>query len=117
MSKFYTYRQNNSGGRFIGPALYVIVEANSRNVANAIAEDNGLYFNGCETGEDCSCCGDRWRSDWVDPKDKPEIYGESVEEALKKDRLFREEFQDKPTAMVIYLNGTILKYDRHGDLM
>ncbi len=54
---FYTYNQNNSGGRFTKPSKYFIVEANSANVANAIAEDNGLYFNGCETGGDCPCCG------------------------------------------------------------
>ena len=117
MAKFYAYRQNNSGGRFIGPALWVIVEANSSNVAMAIAEDNDVYFNGCETGQDCSCCGDRWSS-WADVDDRPEIYGKSVEEALKSDPYpCREEFQDKPIAIVIYLNGTILKYDRHGNLM
>jgi len=117
MSKFYTYRQNNSGGYFVGPALYVIVEANSSNVAMAIAEDHGVYFNGCETGQDCNCCGDRWSS-WADEYDQPKIYGEKVEEALKSDPYpNREEFQDKPTAIVIYLNGTILKYDCSGNLM
>ena len=114
---FYTYRQNNSGGRFIGPALYVIVEANSSNVAMAIAEEIGVYFNGCETGEDCSCCGDRWSS-WEDDKtDIPKIYGKKVEEALKNDPFSWDEFKDKPTAIVIYLNGDIVKYKHNGDLM
>lgn len=42
---FYTYRQNNSGGYYIGPS-YVIVEADSSSEADFIAEQNGIYFNG-----------------------------------------------------------------------
>lgn len=116
MTKFYTYRQNNSGGRFIGPALYVIVEANSSNVAMAIAEDHGVYFDGCQTGQDCSCCGDRWSS-WADEHDRPEIYGKGVEEALQSDPFIRFELEDKPTAIVVYLNGDIKKYSHDGNLM
>jgi hypothetical protein len=58
---FYTYRENNSGGEFYGPALYVIIEADSPEEANerAVAEA-GLYFNGVADGIDCPCCGDRW---------------------------------------------------------
>ena len=41
---FYTYNQNNSGGSFTGPAKNVIIEASSADVANAIAEDRGLYL-------------------------------------------------------------------------
>lgn len=78
--KFYTYSQNNSGGTFCNPAKYVIVEAPSAHVANAIAEDNGLYFNGCQTGQDCPCCGDRWYKAWEDDAtDEPEIYGKAAE--------------------------------------
>jgi hypothetical protein len=61
--KFYRFRQNNSGGHFhendkVGEL--VIVEAISHTEANEIAEDNGIYFDGCDSGRDCSCCGDRW---------------------------------------------------------
>lgn len=78
--KFYTFRQNNSGGVFCDPAKYVVVEAPSANVANAIAEDHGVYFDGCETGQDCSCCGDRWYRTWEsEGTNAPEIYGEPAE--------------------------------------
>ena len=74
---FYTYRQNNSGGFWCEPAKYVIVEAPSANVADAIAEDHGVYFDGCDTGMDCPCCGDRWHRAWSDEgHDEPTIYGE-----------------------------------------
>lgn len=62
---FYTFNQNNSGGWFDtdavkGIARRVIVEAGSHYEANRRAEDIGLYFDGCASGIDCSCCGDRW---------------------------------------------------------
>jgi hypothetical protein len=60
---YYKYTQNNSGGSFITNdkvAETVIIEAHSPLEANAIAEEIGIYFDGCATGEDCSCCGDRW---------------------------------------------------------
>jgi hypothetical protein len=62
---FYAYRQNNSGGSFhidesAGISRCVVVEANSSDEADRKAIEIGLYFNGCEIGRDCSCCGDRW---------------------------------------------------------
>lgn len=83
MSKFYTFIQNNSGGHFHhdpkeGIGARVIIEA--QNAAHALdrAERIGLYFNGCQDGRDCSCCGDRWSGylDDSDGTDEPEIYGE-----------------------------------------
>jgi hypothetical protein len=72
---FYTYRQNNSGGYFVGPTT-VIVEADNADEANQIAEANDLYFDGCSTGDDCSCCGDRWHRQYSDDGTlQPEIYG------------------------------------------
>jgi hypothetical protein len=78
--KWFHYSQNNSGGSFdidpargIGP--HVWVEAPSIAAANAIAQSKGVYFNGCETGQDCPCCGDRWSEPWDDDgKDVPLIY-------------------------------------------
>ena len=61
---FYTYRQNNSGGRFqfdndVAPT--VIIEAVSDDAADLYAiETLGMYFDGCLKGMDCECCGDRW---------------------------------------------------------
>ena len=65
MKKFYNYNQNNSGGYFKedkdrGIGKNVWIEADDVIQANAIAESIGLYWDGVDIGEDCSCCGDRW---------------------------------------------------------
>lgn len=73
---YYTYSQNNSGGDFTGPAHYVIVEADSPRIADAIAEDKlGLYFDGAG---DCDCCGPRWSGagDW-DAADVPSVLSDT----------------------------------------
>lgn len=76
---FYTFSQNNSGGYFCGPR-YVIIEADSGSEANHIAQnhpDSPIYFDGCSTGQDCSCCGDRWYETRDEAgKESPEIYGD-----------------------------------------
>ena len=77
---FFTYSQNNSGGSFVhdedaGIANYVIIEASAFDEANAKASEIGLYFDGCQTGMDCSCCGDRWSTPWEeDGSSFPSIY-------------------------------------------
>lgn len=83
-TKFFAFRQNNSGGSFDhepseGIGLTVWVEAVDAAHANARAELIGLYFNGCQDGRDCSCCGDRWYEAYSgdsDIKDFPSLYGE-----------------------------------------
>jgi hypothetical protein len=63
--KFYSFRQNNSGGFFKeleNGMFHLIVEADSEEEANEIAQENGVYFDGCKEGLDCECCGDRWYS-------------------------------------------------------
>src|SRR5574343_84890 len=81
--KFYTYDQNNSGGRFDFKdntlSAFVIIEAESADDADRRFCDLGGYFNGCEDGLDCSCCGDRWypTSD-AQGTDVPSVYGEDV---------------------------------------
>ena len=76
---YYHFRQNNSGGSFHfddrGITINVIVEAESERVAIARAEDIGLYFDGCEKGMDCDCCGDRWSVPWGEPDAVPSVYG------------------------------------------
>lgn len=60
---FYYFQQNNSGGKYqVGAQVtrLVIIEADSALEANAIAKNNGIYFDGVEYGHDCECCGDRW---------------------------------------------------------
>jgi hypothetical protein len=65
---FWEFSQNNSGGSFdkkMGHSIYV--EADSADEANSRAEGVGVYFNGCVTGGDCPCCGDRWHAAYGDP--------------------------------------------------
>ena len=67
--KFYEFTENNSVGRFdVDDKLChrVIIEANSLDSACDIAERLGIYFDGCATGSDCDCCGDRWYRPWSD---------------------------------------------------
>ena len=81
---FFEFRQNNSGGSFVidesaGLSVSVIVEADSAKDANERAESIGIYFDGCESGRDCDCCGDRWSAAgfWgdVDGDPVPSVYG------------------------------------------
>ena len=55
---FFIYRQNNSGGSFIGPALIVGVTAPDAATADRLASEHGVYFDGAG---DCDCCGTRWQ--------------------------------------------------------
>jgi hypothetical protein len=66
-TKFYEISQNNSGGSFtLDDKLChrLFIEADSSDEAASIAENLGCYWDGCETGQDCSCCGDRWYRPW-----------------------------------------------------
>ena len=56
---YFKFNQNNSFGHFSGTPL-VFIQADNAKAANAIAQDNGIYFNGVADGIDCDCCGDRW---------------------------------------------------------
>ena len=84
---FYTFCQNNSFGRFTEPAEVVIIEADSADEANHLAQEYyGLYFDGCESGEDCPCCGDRWYPvDESEGEEFPEYYGKNVYDLKRLD--------------------------------
>ena len=92
---FYHFNQNNSGGSFhfddvSGITHHVIIEADNASEANTIAELIGIYFDGCSTGRDCSCCGDRWSEVWEsDTEEFPHIYGVSVQEAPNSKYTYR----------------------------
>jgi hypothetical protein len=63
--KFYHFRQNNSGGVFNiddtrGIGVDVWIQAPSVEAAEQKAKSIGVYFDGCNSGLDCNCCGDRW---------------------------------------------------------
>ena len=51
---YFKFRQNNSFGHFAGTPL-VFVQADNAADANAIAQQNGVYFNGVVDGVDCDC--------------------------------------------------------------
>lgn len=71
---YWSFRQNNSGGVFHGPAVNVVVKADDAAHANLIASGiSGVYFDGCENDVDCPCCGDRWyrAGAWEKSGDKP----------------------------------------------
>ena len=64
---WWRYSQNNSGGSFDpdgGMETWVWARGSSQ--ANLVAETHGIYFDGCATGNDCRCCGDRWGTAWGD---------------------------------------------------
>lgn len=99
--KFYTFAQNNSGGHYNGPAQYVIIEARDAAMANQLAEDAGLYFDGArsDAGPDCPCCGDRWYRMYDDDAgtDTPMIYSMPAAESHRD-------------VLVIYFDGRIARY-------
>lgn len=98
---FYEFRQNNTGGSFVGPVL-VIVEASSPAEANEIAQEkSSVYFDGIDQGYDCECCGDRWyRADECDGSDVPSEYGRPLAEAPPRHE-----------AVVYYLDGRVEKFN------
>jgi len=62
---WYEFNQNNSGGSFDydgsrGISHKVFIEADSAALANVHANYIGIYFDGCDDGHDCHCCGARW---------------------------------------------------------
>lgn len=77
---FYHFSQNNTGGSFVltdNLTHFVVIEADNAAEANGKLVSLGGYFDGCESGVDCSCCGDRWYPvDENDAEDQPNIYGE-----------------------------------------
>lgn len=101
---FYTFRQNNSYGKFeVNDSVkhYVIIEADSAKEANKIASKNtDIYFDGVYKNIDCECCGDRWRrQDESDGTETPMIYGVDVFKYEDDLRSF------KPEYIVYYKDG------------
>ena len=73
---FFTFKQNNSGGSWTGPAIAVCIEADTKDDAVTKAESIGLYFDGYG---DCPCCGARW-STYTDDGSEPLLYGNPLQE-------------------------------------
>lgn len=113
---FYEFMQNNSGGSFdfdesAGITHIVVVEAESADQANSKAEEVGLYWDGCSTGQDCSCCGDRWYEASSDEGDKiPSSYGEPLTENTYKDKGLGKWMDEGKEACVHFQDGTVKWY-------
>ena len=81
----FQYRQNSSGGRFIGPK-FVVIEADNAAEANDIAANSeSIYFNGVAKGIDCDCCGDRWKI--VHETDADDLWGVNMDNPNSDDFL------------------------------
>jgi hypothetical protein len=106
---FLTFRQNNSGGNFVitdDVRVTVIVEGTGAVDAINRAEALGIYFNGCEKGIDCPCCGDRWYDPTYGELDYrgdpvPSIYGTPIDEEL-----IRPNHLAGDQIIIHYLDGT-----------
>jgi len=55
IKKLWHFRQNNSGGRYTGPAYNIVVESDTPEGAWQQAK-----WLGATNDDSCSCCGDRW---------------------------------------------------------
>jgi hypothetical protein len=113
--KYFTFGQNNSGGSFIyneraGIGHYVIVEAIDADHANQRARAIGLYFDGCSTGMDCDCCGDRWSEQWGSDAgtDVPMVYHRTLDDHIA-DPTNAKWGMDKQV-FVHYISGQITAY-------
>lgn len=108
---FFHFHQNNSGGRFVydmkaGITEEVVVEAENAEAANRRLEDIGGYFDGCDRGRDCDCCGDRWSRQWGGEKGDPEpLYYDTPVAQVSKETRWRN--SSKPAIAVHYFDGRI----------
>lgn len=100
-TQFFHFDQNNSGGSFDFElnkiSHHVIIEAINADHANFLAEEIGLYFNGC--------CGDRWYPAYGEGDNNPLVYGKPPEKHT--DMWFGDE---KPHTYVHYLDGVVKGY-------
>jgi len=112
-TNFYEFSQNNSGGSFDvdnDVCRRLFIEATNAEQANRIAQDLGVYFNGCDSGMDCSCCGDRWYEadeyDAVDLKKTAESYKTELATIEDYAQLLADKYGGTtPYARVFYLSG------------
>lgn len=113
-TRFYEFSQNNSGGTFVVDdklchRLYI--EAETKNQAIRIAEDLGCYWDGCESGEDCTCCGDRWYRDpdIIDIKRLSKVYGEKFDSIEDYAQYLANTYGwTTPDARIFYLNKDVV---------
>jgi hypothetical protein len=113
-SKFFHFRQNNSGGRLDQDSVlteHMIIEAESECDALEKAEELGIYFNGVRRKMDCRCCGDRW--DDFDTEVKLEKTGfQNIEEYAKGQLDDIVEIGDKnfPKVRIFFLDESVKEF-------
>jgi hypothetical protein len=103
---WYRFRQNNSGGSFVindKVAVEVFIDAEDYIEANYKATRLGIYFNGCETGYDCPCCGDRWSQQYDYSSLNDEGDFTDIHAYLEETSRWRD------TAYVYFMSGEVLK--------
>lgn len=112
---FGLYDQNNSGGSFTicdEVAEYVFVEGMDQADIDRRAQDKGIYFDGCDTGQDCPCCGNRW-SRVYETFEGPQIYGQVLDKFFETKRCAWAH-AGEPYVIIHYLNGKTKIYDPAG---
>lgn len=112
----YLFEQHNSGGVFHCNDKIchrVFIEAYDLDGAIDFATDIGIYFDGCDIGADCPCCGDRWyrpfdTDELVFPiKYSKEIIFETVEEYAQY--LADKYGWTKPDGRIYFANGDVVE--------
>lgn len=115
VAKFFTFDQNNSGGRFIenhkaGITHRVIIQAFDHEEANRRAEEIGIYFDD-DYFYDCRCCGQRWYRTWKgEATDVPEVYGQDVSGGVYFPSAYHTQWTEAE-AYIHYLSGKIVRVD------
>lgn len=114
-SPFFKFCQNNSGGVFDDPAVFVYIEAPDKETACKRTEphftlcgDSGMYaeYDSCGC---CPCCGHRWEQPWGDKPDKIEdIIGTIDRNVLS--------YMDCTAVALIKADGSIIKGDTDENL-
>lgn len=113
---WYLFEQNNSGGSFdVDKELChrLFIQAETIKDAEQKAFGMGVYYDGCEDGRDCSCCGDRWSGG--DEINFPLTWGKektfnTIEEYAQ--HLANDFGFTKPDARVFYKDGSVMEINQ-----
>ena len=99
--KWFHWRQNNSNGEWLLPAMMVAVQATDRDIAMLHARKLGVD----DEAPFCSCCGERWSLEYVHEADDLDIdMGQSF-----YDYSGRAKAEGIPLAIVMFADGTLEK--------
>ena len=72
---WFEYDQSNPGGSYLSDMpRTVLVEGKDADDADSRAEEVGVYFEGIDSGRDCSCCNDRWSRAYDDNEGRESAY-------------------------------------------